>query len=65
MLYSIKNRASLEKVEELASFKNQVKELRLQGKLGKQNFHQDMKKFFEPLIDIIKDASRDKTKTMK
>ena len=43
MLYSIKNRVDLEKIEELVSLQNQLDEKRLQDVLGKQNFHQDMK----------------------
>ena len=37
---------------------------RLQDKLGKQNFDEDMKKIFEPVIKTIKDVSEDVTKTM-
>ena len=44
MLYSNKNTEDLENLEELASLQNQVKAVRLQNKLGKQNFHEDMKK---------------------
>ena len=40
MLYSIRDREDLEKLEELASLQNQVKAVRLQDKLGKQNFHE-------------------------
>ena len=64
MLYSIKNREDLEKLEELASFQNQVKAVRLQDKLGKQIFHEDMKKVFEPFIKSLQNASQDITKTM-
>ena len=46
MLYSIKDREDLENLSELASLENQVKVVRLQDKLGKQNFHEDMKKVF-------------------
>ena len=42
MLYPIKNVEDLEKLEELASLQNQVNEVRLQDKLGKQNFHEDI-----------------------
>ena len=49
MLFSIKNIEDLEKLEELASLQNQVKVVRLQDKLGKQNIHEDMKKVFEPV----------------
>ena len=64
MLYSIKEREDLEKIEEVASLQNQVKAVRLQDKLGKQNFHKDMKKVFEPVTKTFKDVSDDVTKTM-
>ena len=38
MLYSVKNIEDLENLEELASLKNQVEEIRLQDKLSKENF---------------------------
>ena len=49
MLYSIKDREDLENLEELVSLENQVKIVKLQDKLGKQKFHEDMKKVFEPV----------------
>ena len=49
MLYSIKDREDLEKLEELASLQSQVKAIRLQDKMGKQNFHEELKKVFEPV----------------
>ena len=59
MLYSIKNTEDFENLGELIKLKDQVKALRLQDKLGKQNFHEDMKKVFEPVNDIVKDVSID------
>ena len=59
MLYSIEDRNNLKKLVELVSLQNQVEDLRLQDKLGKQNFHEDMKKFYEPLTDTIKNTSED------
>ena len=44
MLYSIKDREDLEKLEELVSLQSQVKAVRLQDNLGKQNIHEYMKK---------------------
>ena len=41
MLYSIKLREDLENLNELVSLGNQVKDLRLQDKLGKPNFHEN------------------------
>ena len=64
MLYSIINREYLEKIKELATLQNQVNTVRLQDKLGKQTFHEDMKKLYEPLTDTIKDVSENKTKTI-
>ena len=52
MLYAIKE--DLEKLDELVSLQNQVKYLRIQGKLGKQNFHENMKKVFEPVTILLK-----------
>ena len=64
MFYSIKNREFLENLEELVFLKNQVEEVRLQDKLGKQKFHEDMKEIYEPLTDTIKDTSEIIAKTM-
>ena len=65
MLYSINNIEDLKNLEELDSLQNQVNEVRLQDKLGKQNYHYDAKKSEEPLIDTIKDTSENLTKTLK
>ena len=43
---------------------NHVKAVRLQEKLGKQNFHEDMKKVVQPVTVTIKKAPEDLTKTM-
>ena len=64
MLFSIKDREDLEKLEELVSLENQVKVVRIQDKLGKQNFHEDMKKIIEPVTKTIKDVSEEVTKTI-
>ena len=64
MLYSIKDREDLEILNELASLQDQVKEVRLQDKLGKQNFHEDMKKVFEPVTKSFENTSQDVTKTI-
>ena len=64
MLYSIKDREDLEKLEELASLKNQVKIVKLQDKLGKQNFHEDMKKVFEPVTKSLENTSENLTKAI-
>ena len=64
MLFTINNREDLETLKELVLLQDQVKAVRLQDKLGKQNFHEDMKKVFQPGTKTIKDVSEDVTKTM-
>ena len=64
MLYSIKDREDLEKLEELVSLQSQVKAVRLQDKLGKQNFHEDMKKIFEPVTKSLENTSENLTKAI-
>ena len=64
MLYAIKNRDDLENLEELASLENQVKVVKLQDKLGKQNFHEDMKKVFEPVTKSLENNSENLTKAI-
>ena len=44
----------LQNLNEAISLQNQVNVVRLQDKLGKQNFHDDMTKVFEPLTDTLK-----------
>ena len=64
MLYSIKDREDLENLNELVLLQDQVKTVRLQDKLGKQNFHEDMKKVFEPVTKSLENTSQDITKTI-
>ena len=64
MLYAIKNVDDLENLNELVSLEGQVKAVRLQDKLGKQNFHEDMKKVFEPVTKSLENTSQDITKTI-
>ena len=64
MLYSIKDREDLENLEELASLQDQVKVVRLQDKLGRQNFHEDMKKVFEPVTKSLENTSENLTKAI-
>ena len=54
-MYSIKTRADLKNLHEFVSLENQVKVLRLQDKLGKQDFHGDLKKQFELVTDTKKE----------
>ena len=64
MLYSIKDREDLEKLEDLVSLQNQVKVVKLQDKLGEQNFHEDIKKVFEPVTKSLENTSENITKTL-
>ena len=64
MLYSIKDREDLEKINELVTLQGQVKAVRIQDKLGKQNFHENLEKAFEPVTKTVRDASDDVTKTI-
>ena len=65
MLYAIKNNDDLENLTELVSLENQVKVDKLQDKLGKQIFHENMKKVFEPVSKSLENTSQDITKTIK
>ena len=53
---SIKNREDIEILNELVSLQKQVK-VRLQDKLGEQNYHQTTHNLFEPVTDAIKNTS--------
>ena len=64
MLFAINNREDLDKLEELASLQDQVKVVRLQDKLGKQNFHEDMKKVLEPVTKSLENTSEILTKAI-
>ena len=64
MLFPIKDREDLERKNELAKLQNEVKAVKLQDKLGQQNFHEDMKKVFEPVTKSLESTSQDITKTI-
>ena len=64
MLYSIKDREDLENLNELVSLQDQVKVIKLQDKLDEQNFHEDMKKVFEPVTKSLKNTSENLTKVI-
>ena len=63
-MFPIKDREDLAKLNELVSLQDQVIVVRLQDKLGKHNFHENMKKLYEPLTDTIKNTSENITKTI-
>ena len=64
MLFPIRNVEDLQNLNEAVSLQNQVKLVRLQDKLGNQNFHEDMTKVYKPLTDTIKNVSENITKTL-
>ena len=64
MLYSIKDRKDLENLEEFFSLQDQVKVVRLQDKLVKQSFHEDIKKVFEPITKSLENTSENLTKAI-
>ena len=64
MMFPIRNVEDLQNLNEAVSLQNQVKVLRLQDKLGEQNFHEDMTKVFEPLTDTLKKTSEIITRTI-
>ena len=59
MLYSDKSREDFKKLNKLASLGSQVKTVRLQDKLGKRNFHEKMKRVFQPVNKSIKGVSEE------
>ena len=64
MLYSIKNREELQKWNEAVSLESQVKVVRLQDKLGKQNLHEDLMKVYKPVTKPLENTSQGITKTV-
>ena len=64
MLYPINNREDLQKLNDAVLLENQVQEVRLQNKLGDQNYHEDIKKFFKPMTDELKNTSEKITRTL-
>ena len=64
MLYSIKDREDFKNLEELFSLENQVKVVKLQDKLGKQNFHENLEKLFEPVTKSLENTSENITKAI-
>ena len=48
----------------LASLQSQVKDVRLQDRLGKQNIHEDLKKVFEPVTKSLEKPQKIYQKTL-
>ena len=64
MLFPIRNVEDLQNLNDAVSLQNQVKIVRLQDKLGKQKFRENMEEVFEPLTDTLKKTSENITKTI-
>ena len=64
MLYAIKNIEDLQNLNNLVSLESQAKTVRLQDKLGQQNFDEDRKKVFEPVTKSLERTTQDITKTI-
>ena len=64
MLYSIKNIEDLKDLNELVMLQDQVEAVKLQDKLGEQNYHQKSEKLFEPVTKSIENTSQNTTKTI-
>ena len=64
MLFPIRNIEDLQNLNEAVSLQNQVKVIRLQDKLGKQNFHEDLREVVEPITESLENTSDKITKTI-
>ena len=54
----MKNKKELKDPEELNDLQSNVKQVRLVEKIGKQDYHHDIKEIFEPIIKTLKDRSQ-------
>ena len=64
MVFPIRNIEDLQNLNEAVSLQHQVKVVRLQDKLGKQNFHENLKEVFEPITKSLENTSENITKTI-
>ena len=62
--FPIRNVEDLQNLNEAVSLQNQVKVVRLQDKLGKQNIHEDLREVFEPITKSLENTSDKITKTI-
>ena len=63
MLFPIKNREDLKNLNDAVLLQSQVQEVRLQNKLGDQNYREDINKIFKPMTDELKNTSEKITRT--
>ena len=59
-----KKQRRFRKIRRLGFFTKSSKVVKLQDKLGEQNFHEDMKKVFEPVTKSLKNTSENLTKAI-
>ena len=64
MMFPIRNVEDLQNLNEAFPLQTQVKVVRLQDKIGKQNFHGDLKEVFEPITKSLENTSENITKTI-
>ena len=64
MIFPFRNIADLQNLNDAVSLQNQVKVVRLQDILGKQNFHENMEEVFEPVTNTLKKTSENITKAI-
>ena len=64
MMFPIRNVEDLQNLNEAISLQNHVKVVRLQDKLGKQNFHENMEEVFERFTNTLKKTSENITKAI-
>ena len=65
MMFPIRNVEDLQNLKEAVLLQNQVKIVRLQDKLDKQNFHEDLIEVFEPITKSLEKTSENITKTIR
>ena len=63
MMFPIRNVEDLQNLNEAISLENQVKVVRLQDRLGKQNFHEDLNEVFENITKSLENTSENIIKT--
>ena len=63
MLFPVEDIEDLENLNELVLLQNQVKAVGFRDKLGKQNFHGELKKVFESVTKSLENTFQEKTKT--
>ena len=64
MLFPIKNREDLKNLNDAVLLQNQVQEVRLQNKLGDENYREDKNKIFKPMTDELKNTSEKITRNL-